>query len=168
VIFFYFWHNKIHISPTNVVSSLSPSQCHLSSSQYCHAATSCHAYFPLSQDEITTSTSYFGNTSSSRQPSRAETKALNQHHCHMLPSPDRSTLNLHCYKKIISAFTTLPTTQPCLYCTSSRARASHHQSSTHRRRFFHHCLKSIIHPHNDIYGDELSNHLLLFKQFIGT
>jgi hypothetical protein len=67
-------------------------------------------------------------------PSRTETEALNLHHRHGLPSLDRPTPTLHCYKNIISTLATLPTTQPRLHFASSITRASRHRSSTYRRR----------------------------------
>jgi hypothetical protein len=135
-IFFIFRSSKIRINPTGIIFSLFPSRCHLSSDWRHHATTPCHTSFPLIQDELIASTSSSSNASSSRLPSRAETKVLNLHH-RRRPSPDRLTPTLHCYnpplvKKVISTLTTLPITQPCLYFTSSLARAPHHQSSTHR------------------------------------
>jgi hypothetical protein len=62
--FFIFRSNKIHISPTGIVSSLSPPWCHLSSDRCCHAATSCCSSFPWSQDELDAFDLSFGNTSS--------------------------------------------------------------------------------------------------------
>jgi hypothetical protein len=38
-IFFIFWPSKIRISPTDIVSSLFPPRCRLSSGQRCHAVT---------------------------------------------------------------------------------------------------------------------------------
>jgi hypothetical protein len=52
----------------------------------------------------------------------------------MLPSPDRSTPTLDCYKKIILILVTLPTIQLRLNFASSLARAPRYQSSTRRRR----------------------------------
>jgi hypothetical protein len=85
LIFFIFWPNKIRISPTDVVSSLFPLRCRLSFDRRRHAAASCHASLPLSQDEITTSTSSFGNASSRPLPSQAEIETLNLHHRRRLP-----------------------------------------------------------------------------------
>jgi hypothetical protein len=128
-----FFGPKIHVSPTSVVSSLSPLWCRLSSSRCHHAAAPCHASFPLSQDELAAFASSSENALSHCLPSRAETEALNLHQYCMLPSPDRWTPTLHCYKKIISILATLPTTQPRLYFASSLARTPRHRSSTHRR-----------------------------------
>jgi hypothetical protein len=133
-IFFIFWSSKIHVSPTNVISSLSPPRCHLSSSWHCHDVVLYHTSFLLNQDEIAASALSFSNAVSRRLPSRTETEALNLHHCHRLPSSDRPTPTLYCYKAIISTLATLPTTQPRLYFASSLASAPRHQSSTHHRR----------------------------------
>jgi hypothetical protein len=75
---------------------------------YSHAVTSCHASFPLSQEELAASVSSSGNTSSRRFQSRAEIEALNPHHRCRLSSLNCPTLNIHCYKKFISTLTTLP------------------------------------------------------------
>jgi hypothetical protein len=131
-----FRSSKIHVSPTCIVSSLSPPWCRLSSDQSRHATAPCHTSYPLSQDELIVSASSSGNALSRHLPSRAKTKALNPHHHRRLPSPNRLTSTLHCYKKNISTLVTLPTTQPCLYFASSLARAPRHQSFTHRRRSF--------------------------------
>jgi hypothetical protein len=72
----------------------------------------------------------FSQRLSHRLPSQAETEALNPHRHRRLPSPDRLTPTLHCYKKIISSLATLPTTQLHLYFASFLARALCHQSST--------------------------------------
>jgi hypothetical protein len=61
------------------------------------------------------SASSSGNASSCCLSSQAKTEVLNPHHHHRPPSPDRLTLTLHCYKKVISNLVTLPTTQPRLY-----------------------------------------------------
>jgi hypothetical protein len=115
---FIFLSSKIHVSPTGIVSSLFPPQCHLSSGQHRHAATSCHVSFPLSQDVLATFASSSGNTLPCCLPSRVKTEALNQHHCRRLSSPNHSTPTLNCYKKIISTLVTLPITQPRLYFAS--------------------------------------------------
>jgi hypothetical protein len=142
-IFFIFWPRLIRGSSTSVFSSLfSPRRC-LSSSRCHHADAPCHTSFSLSQNELTASTSSSGSALSHRLPSRAKTEALNPHHHHMLPSPDRPTPTLHCYKKIISTLATVPTTQSCLYFASSQARAPWHRSSTRRHR----SLSSLSHAH---------------------
>jgi hypothetical protein len=112
--FLHFLSSKICISPTVVVSSISPPRCHLSSGRRRHAPVPCHASFPSSQDELDISNSSFGNVSSCRLPSQAETEALNPYHHHRLPSSNRPTSTIHCYKKIISTLITLLTTQSCL------------------------------------------------------
>jgi hypothetical protein len=69
------------------------------------------ASFPWSQNELAVSASSSSNVLSCRLPSQVKTKALNPHHRHKPPSPDRVTLTLHYYKKIISILTTIPTNQ---------------------------------------------------------
>jgi hypothetical protein len=96
----------------------------------------CHASFPLSQDELVVSASSSSNALSCWLPSQTETKALNLHHRRRLPSSDRSTPILHCYKKIISILITLPTTQSRLHFASSLTRAPRHWSFTCRRHSF--------------------------------
>jgi hypothetical protein len=131
--FLHFWPNKFLVSPTGIVSSFPPPWCCLSSDRHRHTVTPCHASFQLSQDELTVSGSSFGNASSCRLPSQAETEALNPHHHSRPPSLDCPTPTFHCYKKIISILLTLIITQSCLYFISSLARALRNQSSTHRR-----------------------------------
>jgi hypothetical protein len=60
-IFFIFWHSKIHVSPTSIVSFFFPLWCRLSSGRRCHTATSCHTSFPWSQDDLAASFSSSGN-----------------------------------------------------------------------------------------------------------
>jgi hypothetical protein len=108
-----------------------------------HNTAPCHASFSWSQDELTVSSLSSSNTSSHRICPQAETKALNSHHHHRPPYPDRPTLTLHYYEKIASTLPTLPTTQSCLHFASSLARAPHHQSFIH-----HHCsLSPSSHAH---------------------
>jgi hypothetical protein len=154
-IFFIFWCSQIRISPTNVVSSLSPPRCRLSFGQHHHVATPYHAYFPWSQDEFTASTSSFGNASSHRLPSQVEIEALNSHHRRRPPSLDRPTPTLHCYKNVISTLATLSITQPRLHFASSLTKAQHHRSFTRRRR----SLSSSSYAH----GNELVEPLSLLK-----
>jgi hypothetical protein len=130
-IFFIFRPNKIRVSSTGVISSLSPPQCRLSFDRRRHAAALCHASFSLNQDELAASASFSGNTLSCRLLSRAEIEALNSQHCRRLPSPDRPTLTLYCYKKIISTLTT------------------------------HRYIALIVPPHNDTHDDELVDLLSL-------
>jgi hypothetical protein len=125
-IFLIFWLSKICVSPTGVVSSLSPPQCRLSSGQHHHTAAFYHAFFPLTQEELAAFTSSSSNTLSHRLLSKVETEALNLHHHRRLPSPDRPTPTLNCYKKIISTLNTLSTTQSRLHFASSLARAPRH------------------------------------------
>jgi hypothetical protein len=118
------------------VSSLFSLRCRLSFDRRCHATAPCHASFPLSQNKFAVSASSFDNALSRRLPSRIKTKVLNLHHHCRLSYPYRSTPILHCYKKIISILITLFIIQPCLYFTSSLARASRHRSFTRRCRSF--------------------------------
>jgi hypothetical protein len=91
--------------------------------------------FLWSQDELTASASSSSNASSCRLLSWPEIKVLNSHHRHRPPSSDSPTLNLYCYKKVISTLITQsPITQPRLYFASSLARAPRHQSSTRHYR----------------------------------
>jgi hypothetical protein len=128
--------------------------------------TPCHASFPWSQDDLTVFALSSGNALSCRLPSWVKIKVLNPHHSRRSPSPDSPTFTINCYKKVISILTTLPTTQPHLYFTSSLSRAPHHQSSTHRRR----SLSSSTHAHhpsrNNTHGDELAESLSLPEQCI--
>jgi hypothetical protein len=132
--FLHFLFRKIHVSPTDIVSSLSPPWYCLSSGRRRHTVTPCHASFPLSQDELAISTSSSSNVLSRRLSSRAETKILNSHHRRKLSSLNHPTHTLYCYKKIISTLTTLSTTQTRLHFTSSLARTPRHWSSTHLYR----------------------------------
>jgi hypothetical protein len=116
-----------------LASSLSPPRGRLSSGRHHHTTTPCHAYFPLSQAELTASASFSDNTSSHRLPSQAKTEALNLHHHCRPPSLDHLTPTLHYYKKVISTLVTLPTTQPHLHFASSLTGPPPHQSSTYRR-----------------------------------
>jgi hypothetical protein len=127
--FFIFWSRKIRVSPTDFISSLSPPRCRLSSVWRHHATAPCHTSSPLRQDELTVSASYSGNALSRCLPSQIEIEALNPHHRRRLPSPNRLTPILYCYKNIISTLITLPTTQSRHHFASSLARAQWHQSS---------------------------------------
>jgi hypothetical protein len=98
-IFFIFRSSKIRVSLTDIVSSLVPLRCRLSSNQRRHAAVPGHASFPLSQDELAVTASFSDNASSCRLPSRVETEILNLHHRRRPPFPDRPTLTLNYYKK---------------------------------------------------------------------
>jgi hypothetical protein len=104
-IFFIFQTSKIHVSPTDIFSSLSPPSCCLSSSRRRHATSTCHASFPRSQDDLAAS------ASSRRLSSRVKIETLNPHYRHRPPSLDHPTPTLHCYKKIISILVILPITQ---------------------------------------------------------
>jgi hypothetical protein len=85
-IFFIFWLSKIRVSPTDIVSSLSPPRCNLSFSQHHHATVPCHTSFPWSQDDLIASASSSINASSYRLPSWVKTKALNPHRHRWPPS----------------------------------------------------------------------------------
>jgi hypothetical protein len=56
--FLHFWPNKIHVSPTGVVSFLSPPRCHLSSDRHRRAIALFHTSIPWSQDELVASASF--------------------------------------------------------------------------------------------------------------
>jgi hypothetical protein len=152
VYFLQFSVSKIRVSPTHVISSLFPPRCRFYSVRRRHTVTPCHASFSCSQDEFAPSTSSSVNTSSRRLPSQAEIKVLNSYHRH---SP---TLILNCYKKVTSTLSTLSTTQPHLYFTSSLARAPHHRSST-RRCYF--SPSSHIYRPSAQRNDELPDHISL-------
>jgi hypothetical protein len=143
--FLHFWPSKIHANLTGVVSSLSPPRCRMCFDRYRRTAAPCHASFPLSQDELAASGSFFGNTLFCRLSSWVKTKALNSHHRRRLPFPDHLTSTLYCYKNIISNLATLSITQPCLYFTSSLVKAQHHRSFTRRSCSF--SSLSYIHRH---------------------
>jgi hypothetical protein len=142
-IFFTFWSSRIHVSPTNIVSSLFPPRWCLSSGRCCHDVMPCHASFPLSKDELAASASSSDNALSCRLASWSKIEELNSHHHRRLPSPDRLTPTLYCYKKIISTLVTLPTTKLHLHFASSLARAPHHRSSTRHHR----SLSLLSHAH---------------------
>jgi hypothetical protein len=130
---------QLVLSPT-----FPPPQCHLYSNWCHHTVAPYHVSLPLNQDELVASALSFGNTSSRRLTSWAETEALNPHHHSRPLSPDRLTLTLHYYKKIIPTLVTLTTTQLCLYFISSIARALRHRSSTHHHR----SLSPLSHSHH--------------------
>jgi hypothetical protein len=132
--FLHFLASRIHVRLSGVVSSLFSLWCRLSSSRRRHTTALYHTFFPWSQDELDVFASSSDNASSSRLPSRVKTEALNSHHRHRPPSPDRSTPTLHYYKNIISTLATLSTTQPCRYSAFSLSRAPRHRSFTRCRR----------------------------------
>jgi hypothetical protein len=115
-IFFIFLLCKFRVISTDVVASLFPPQCQLSSDWHHHTATSCHAFFPLSQNKLATSTLSFDNASFHRLPFWVETKALNLYHRYQPPSSDCPTPTLQCYKNIISTLVTLPTLTVSPFC----------------------------------------------------
>jgi hypothetical protein len=128
-----------------------------------HNTAPCHASFSWSQDELTVSSLSSSNTSSHRIYPQAETKALNSHHHHRPPYPDRPTLTLHYYEKIASTLPTLPTTQSCLHFCLLPSQSTT-SSELHPPPLF--SFTVIPRSHNDIHNDELANPLLLTEQFI--
>jgi hypothetical protein len=149
-----------------IVPSLSPLRCRLSSGRRRHVAASCHACFPLSQDELVASSSSFVNGSSYHLLSQVKTESLNPHRRRRPPSSYSSTLIIHGYKNVISTLLTLSITQSHLYCASSLA--EHHVIGAPPVTVisFHRRPTPIIYPHNDIHGDKLTNHLLFSEQLI--
>jgi hypothetical protein len=115
--FLHFWSSKICVSPTGVISSLSPPRCCLSSGR--HHAVSC--FLPLKPRRTRCICFIFRQRFIPSPPSRAKTKALNPHYHHRPPFSDNLTPTLHCYKKVISTLPTLPTTQLLLHFISSLA-----------------------------------------------
>jgi hypothetical protein len=130
----FFGASRIHVGPTDVAFSISPPRCRLYSDRHRHTAVLYHTSFLWSLDELAASASSFSNVLSCHVPSRAETEALNLQHHYRLPSPDRPTPTLNCYKKVTPTLCTLPTSQPHLHFASFLTRAPRHQSFTHRRR----------------------------------
>lgn len=119
-----------------------PPQCHLSSDQRHHAVVPCHTYFSLSQDKLVAFASSFDNALCHHLTSRAKIKALNLHHRCRAP-PNRLTLLLYCYKKIILILIILSITRSHLYFISFLIRAPHRHSSIRRR----HSLLSLSYTH---------------------
>jgi hypothetical protein len=117
--------SKICVSPTGVVSFLSPLWCRLYYDRHRHAPSSYRASFPWSQDELVASASSFSNVLSHRLPSQVKTKTLNLHLRCRPPSLDRPALTLRCYKKVILTSATLSTTQPCLHFASFLSLLAH-------------------------------------------
>jgi hypothetical protein len=70
------WPSKICVSPTDVVSFLSPLWCYISSGRCHNAVTPCHASFPLNKDEFAASASYFSNVSSCRLPLLSRNRSI--------------------------------------------------------------------------------------------
>jgi hypothetical protein len=70
------WPSKICVSPTNVVSFLSPLWCRISSGRCHNAVTPCHTSFPLNKDEFAASASYFSNVSSCRLPLSSRNQSI--------------------------------------------------------------------------------------------
>jgi hypothetical protein len=160
-IFFIFQASKIHISPTGTVSSLSPPQCSLSSDRCHHTATSCHASFPLSQDELAASASSPDIALSHHLPSRAETEALNPHH--------------HCYTRSarLSPSTAIkgssqpwPLSPPLNHVSILPPPLPDHHAIGAPPIVavpFHHCIMPIVPSHNDTHGDKLVDPLSLLE-----
>jgi hypothetical protein len=132
-VFYIFWLSKICFSLTDIVSSLSPPQCCLSSDRSHHDAAPCGTSFPWSQNELAASTSSFGNASSHCLPSRAKIEVLNLHHRGSHPPQTGRLLPSSAIKMSSQPFHS-PTTQQRLHFASSLARAPRHRSSTHHRR----------------------------------
>jgi hypothetical protein len=130
--FFSFFGSVRFASAQQASSPPFPPRCRLSFDRRRHTTVLCHVFL-LSQEDLAASASSSSNAWCCRLPSRVKTEALNPHHRGRLPSLDRSTPTLHCYKRIISTLVTLSTTQPRLYFASSLARAPRHRSSTRRR-----------------------------------
>jgi hypothetical protein len=126
-IFFIFWPSKICVISTDIISSLSPPQCRLSSGCRHHAAMLCHASFTWNQDELAASASSSGNASTHRLSSRAETEALNPHHRCLLPSADNLTPTFTSIKGHLNI------DHSPHHFASSLARTSRHWSSICRR-----------------------------------
>jgi hypothetical protein len=159
-IFFIFLSSKIHVRPTDVVSSFSSYQCRLSSGRRRHTS------FLLSQAELMTFTSSSGNILSRWIHSWTETKVLNPHHRRRLSSSDRLTSTLHCYKKIISIFdySLHRSTASLFYFLHIQSTITSELHSSSLFPFIG--LTSIIYPHNDTHGNELGNLLSLLEQLI--
>jgi hypothetical protein len=152
-IFFIFWSSKIHISPIDVVSFLSPPRYRLTSGRRRHADAPCHASFPWSQDELTAFASSSGNVSP-----RTTVASHTPRTARLPPSTDikissQPSHSLH--HSTTSSFCLLPsqTTTPL---------ELHPPPS-----FFFHCYSMFIIPsHNDTYSDELADPLSLSEQLI--
>jgi hypothetical protein len=165
-IFFIFCPRKICISPTGIISSLSPPRCHLSSGRHHHAAAPCHASFPWSQDEVTASTSSSIKALSHRLLSRAETKILNLQHHRRIPSSDSPIPPSTTIKRssqpwslsLPNRISILPLPWPEYYTIRAPSVAVIP---------FHRSRMPIVHPHNDTHGDELADPFSLPKQLVG-
>jgi hypothetical protein len=97
--FLHFWPSKICVSSTDIISSLLPPRCRLSSDRHRHAIVLCHIFFPLSQDELAASGSSFINSSPRCLSFWVKIETLNPHHRRRLPSSNLPTPTLQCYKK---------------------------------------------------------------------
>jgi hypothetical protein len=111
-----------------------------------HTIASCHASFPLSQDELTVCDLSFGNVWSRHLLYQVETEVLNPHCCHRLPISDRPTHTLHRYKNVISTLVIFSITPSRLYFFFLLVSASHHRSSTHCHYSL--SLPSYVHRHS--------------------
>jgi hypothetical protein len=112
----------------------------------------CHTFFPLSQDELAASASFFGNALSHHLPSRVKTKSLNPQHRHRLSSPDRLTHIHFFHHSITSLFYLHPRQSTTLSKTPLTVIVPYHC-----------CLTPIIHPYNDTHIDELADPLSLLE-----
>jgi hypothetical protein len=167
-IFFIFQPSKIRVSPTGVISSLSPPRCHLSSGWYHHVVTPCHASFQWGKYELAASASSFGNASSRHLPSHVTTEVLNPHHRRRSLSSGCSTPTLLCYKKVISTLVTLSSSLNHVFILSP-PKSEHHIIRAPLAIFipFHRCPTRIVPPHNDTHGDKLADTHSLSKQLVG-
>jgi hypothetical protein len=139
--FLYFWPNKIHVSPTDVVSSLFPPRCRLSSDWRRYYTTPWHASFLLNQNKLVASASSSSNASTCHIPSQAKTEAMNPHHHSSPPSPDRPTHTLH-YYHLNRGHSPHHSIVPLFYL--SIARAPRHRSFTRYR----HSFSPLSHAHH--------------------
>jgi hypothetical protein len=142
-IFFIFWSSKIHISPTDVISSLSPPDttsppadvatllCRITLSFHWAKTSSLHPlHFSVMLYHVV---------------SPLESKPMHWIHTTTTGhTPQTAWLLLStAIKNIISILATLPTAQPRLHFASFLARSPRHRSSTRH----HHSLSSLSHSH---------------------
>jgi hypothetical protein len=150
-IFFIFWSTKIRGGPTGVISSLSPPWCFLSSGRCRYATAPC-------QDELDVSALSSSNTLFLCLPSQAETEAFNMHHH---PTPLSTAIKKSSQYWSLSPPLNRVSILPPPYPEHHAIRAPPAVVVP-----FYHCLTSIVPPHNDTPGDELTNPLWLSKQLI--
>jgi hypothetical protein len=143
IAWFFFWPSKICVSSTGIISSLFALWCHLSSGRRRHAVAPCHASFPWSQDDIITSISTSGNTSSRRSTLEPKPKdwiciIAAGHPLWTTRLPPSTTIKGH-----LNLDHSPHHSQLRLYFAFSLARAPHHRSFTRRR----HSLSLTSHVH---------------------